>query len=320
MGDLKVVQFVHPGFEYHKREHVGPKTQRAGVMGWKQGNSIHDRKFMWSHGSAFDAQTDDTLEDVPLTFWGEWEGPSVFWRIDSPGKPLPSVVHAPYRPADIPPRSVQNTDPMVFGDSFVYSNCRQHRHPVLRSLPPGSLILFGRLGRDDDVASFSLDTCFVVDRAQRLPAIPFESVNYGEDLVQDAALCPLFAEGRPGELGVHFGRSRTQDEAFSFFPALPSGEKPSLFVRPELRPVGWLAEVISRGTQGVKITHGVGERERDAIWHAVVEQVAKQGCSLGYEAAPPPLLDEFGARRAADGDPAPMRQDSELRFHALRGE
>jgi hypothetical protein len=313
MGDLKIVQFVHPGFEYHKREHVGPKTQRVGVMGWKQGGSRHDRKFMWSHGSAFDPQTDDMLEDVPLTFWGEWEGPSVFWRIDSPGKLFPSIVHAPFRPADVPMRSVQNTDPIVFGDSFIYTNCRQGPHPVLRSLPPGSLILFGRLGREDGGASFSLDTCFVVDRVQPLPAIPFESVTYGEDLVQDAALCPLFAEGGPGELGVHFGRSRAQGEVFSFFPAQPSAGKPSLFVRPELRPVGWLAEIISPGTQGVKITHGVDERSRDAIWHAVVEQVAEQGCSLGYEAAPPPMLDEFDARRAADGNPAPVMGSRKMR-------
>jgi hypothetical protein len=50
----KVVQFVHPGFEYHKKEHVGPAEQRSGVMPWKDGGSVHDRKFMWHTGSALD--------------------------------------------------------------------------------------------------------------------------------------------------------------------------------------------------------------------------------------------------------------------------
>jgi hypothetical protein len=102
----KIVQFVHPGFEYQKREHVGPRHQRSGVMAWKDGGSIHDRKFMWHPGSALDVTGGVDHADVPLTFWGEWEGPSVFWKIDSPGKPLASIVHAPFRPADVPTRSV----------------------------------------------------------------------------------------------------------------------------------------------------------------------------------------------------------------------
>jgi hypothetical protein len=72
---------------------------------------------------------------------------------------------------------------------------------------------------------------------------------------------------------------------------------------------------IGRGTTGrlAKITHGVDERSRDAIWDAVVEQVAEQGCSLGYEAAPPPLLDEVGAQGVADGNPAPMTSPRKTR-------
>jgi hypothetical protein len=47
----------------------------------------------------------------------------VFWKInDAPGKPRPSIIHAPFRSERLPLEFVQNTDPMVFGDAFIYSN------------------------------------------------------------------------------------------------------------------------------------------------------------------------------------------------------
>ena len=38
-GKLEVLQFVHPGFEYHRSEHVGRGGIRSDVMGWKPGCS-----------------------------------------------------------------------------------------------------------------------------------------------------------------------------------------------------------------------------------------------------------------------------------------
>ncbi len=53
----------------------------------------------------------------------------------------------------------QNTDPLVFGDHFLYSNCRQRQNGKMRDLAHGSLVLFGsKLG-----GQFVLDTLFVVD-------------------------------------------------------------------------------------------------------------------------------------------------------------
>jgi hypothetical protein len=310
----KVVQFVHPGFEYQKREHIGPRTQRSGIMPWKDGGSIHDRKFMWHTGSALDVNSNQEHVGVPLTFWGEWEGPSIFWKIDSPGKPLASVLHAPFRPSVAPTRSVQNTDPMVFGEAFIYSNCRQAHRPVLRALPEGSIILFGRLGRKDYEERshfFALDTCLVVERVQRLPARPFDASSYGSDIVEDAALCALYTEGARGDLGVHSGRTRRQGEVFSFFPTQVSHDARSLFARPELRPEGLLADVISPGTQGINVTHDLSDADRDAIWKAVVKQVSDEDCALGYHALEPPLLSDDEALNLAQGQPRPIAISSQ---------
>lgn len=310
----KVVQFVHPGFEYHKRDHVGTRDQRSGVMPWKDGGSIHDRKFMWHPGSALDIGTGVDYVDVPLTFWGEWEGPSLFWRIDSPGRPLASVVHAPFRPAEVPTSSVQNTDPMVFGDAFIYSNCRQANRKVLRGLPEGSLILFGRLGKKQGTLEpfFALDTCLVVDRVQSLPARPFEETSYGSDIAEDTALCALYTEGARGDLVVHTGRTKAQADVFSFVPAQISVQAPSLFARPELRPEGGLEDVISPGTQAIKVTHDLSDADRDAIWNAVVQQIVSQGCALGYHAAEPTFLKHEETSDIARREPRPLMAGSSL--------
>jgi hypothetical protein len=131
---LQVVQLVHPGFEYQRPEYVGRRDTRSDVMDWKPGNSKHDRKFMLTRGSLVDEGQDH--QSVALGFWGEWEGPSEFWKLGgSPGRPSPSVVHAPFRPASRPTKPIQNTDPMVFGDAFVYSNCLASMMSNRRRLP-----------------------------------------------------------------------------------------------------------------------------------------------------------------------------------------
>ena len=302
--NLKVIQFVHPGFEYSGHDYVRDRKQHSGLMPWKDGGSIHNRKFMWSLGSALDFGRNEVHERVGLTFWGEWEGPSVFWKVASPGKPVPSVVHAPFRPAECPTASVQNTDPMVFGDAFIYSNCMQGQYKALQGAPPGSLILFGRYAREDGRPSFSLDTCLVVDRVQKLATAPFDEESYGEDLLDDAVLRALYSEGFEGELHIHFGRGRQGGTPFSFFPAQIASEEPSLFARPELEPRGALEGVVSPGNmQGIKVTHGLTAAQRDSIWNEVGEQVAAEGCALGHFAAPPPLLHEDQAKKETLSEP-----------------
>jgi len=303
---VQIVQFVHPGFEYDGVEQLGGRHIRSGVMAWKPGNSKHDRKFMVTSGSVPDPASGRDHREIDIAFWGEWEGPSVFWKIDgAPGRPKPSVIHAPFRPARVPRYEVQNTDPMVFGDAFIYSNCLQHAYSSLRALPIGSIVLFGRHGRVAGRPAFSLDTCLVVENVELLPPLPFDAETYGRDILKDAVLSPLFSEGAADPFAVYSGSMRTagSDPPFSFFPARLFDGDP-FFARPELMPTGALEGVISPANmQGIK-SRTVSPAERDAIWHEVAQQVATQGCSLGYHAAAPPLLDLESAESAARRPPA----------------
>jgi hypothetical protein len=307
---VQVVQFVHPGFEYHRVEHVGSRRVRSGVMNWKRGNTGHDRKFIVSRGSLFEPDTGRDLRDASIVFWGEWEGPSVFWKIDgTPGKPKPSVLHAPFRP-DRPPldsASVQNTDPMVFGDAFIYSNCLQDAFVSLKRLAAGSIVLFGRHSRAAGKPAFSLDTCLVVDRVEALEPLPFDPVAYGEDILDDAVMSPLHSEGAVSAFAVYFAKMRTDDGSpFSFFPARLLDDKERLFARPQLTPKGALKDVISpENMQGIK-GRSITAAERDAIWREVARQIVQHGCGLGYRAAAPPLLASQTAEAAALGSPGPL--------------
>jgi hypothetical protein len=79
-----------------------------------------------------------------LAFCGEWEPQSraIHNYLQADGD-RPRWLHQPYwqRPGAQYPR--HSTDPLVFGEHFAYSNCRQQQDRKLRQLADGSLILFG---------------------------------------------------------------------------------------------------------------------------------------------------------------------------------
>lgn len=120
-------------------------------------------------------------EKKDLLFWGEWEPTSWVEPIKPKGSGDPHWMHKPfleingtstYQDID----EYANTDPFVFGDHFIYSNCRQmityngQKKPSrLCSLQVGSVILFGSALKVP-FPHFALDTVFVVgDSKQYVP-------------------------------------------------------------------------------------------------------------------------------------------------------
>src|SRR5689334_11311120 len=107
-------------------------------MPWNNGE--HGRKFLKGTGTY-------VREGFPYTgsfvFWGEWEPPSFAARLSESSDGLPGWVHEPVWKEPARRKLLQNTDPLVFGDRFLYSNCRQTHVSSLRNLAPGSLVVFG---------------------------------------------------------------------------------------------------------------------------------------------------------------------------------
>jgi hypothetical protein len=179
----------------------------------------------------------------------------------------------------------------------------QATYPSLRSLNPGSILLFGRYARVHGQHSFNLDTCLVVDRCEEVTLGPTRTARI--DLLTNAVLSPLFSEGELGPISVYFGRRRSSatPEQFSFFPARVMQGSPPLFARPELRATGALEGIISSGKmQGIKLTHLTAD-DRDSAWEEVARQVSVQGCSLGYRASTPPVLESEAASAASRQSP-----------------
>ena len=202
---------------------------------------------------------------------------------------------------------LHNTDPFIFGERILYSNCRQPSSPRLRSLDCGSVIAFG----SEKAGQWLLDTVLVVaDSVDYSPAwarsdlaalVPetFLDVTGGplQDNSGDATCAP--APKRPNGCG---GRRASSDPdttfrlyrgatpadrvhgMFSFFPAMPAGgdegfprpgvELPQLYFNPRVR-------------QGHKQSCDLAEQALVRLWESLAAQVHDADLVLGTRAALP---------------------------------
>jgi hypothetical protein len=276
--ELVVVQFPHPGREHDPGD--------ATMMPWT--TEDHGRKFLRSTGRYLDAH--GVLSSGTVTFWGEWEAQSrVVERYPDASAEMPRFVHEPFvqRPSDMRGEQ-QNTDPFVFGEAFLYSNCRQFTHDQqpsrLQRLAPGSIILFGStLDR-----RFVLDTVLVVGSATRyVIGDPGSFDGEVPAAFRAATLEPLAAAqkliGASAHLyqGVMYGPE--QQEIFSFVP-VTVGNQP--FARPAIELPGLVNPASWRSARPTVVTT---QQARD-VWRDVVGSVLAQGLSIGVFLAEPDVV------------------------------
>lgn len=262
-----IVQFPHPG-----RERFPKPLEIGATLPWNTGD--HGRKFLVSSGTWIDAQ--DRRHEGSVTFWGEWEAQSRAVEVcSSRVAGMPRALQEPWSEvADSGWR--QNTDPLVFGETFAYSNCRQRRNRKLRNLAPCSVVLFGsKLG-----GGFVLDTVLVVASASA-----YRPVDGPPDGV-DASRSPLVTEPlalNPKDAEVEFTwyqgatHAQPQDGLFSFVPALPHEAGNAGFPRPRIELDGFVTPKLAMAVR----TTPVGVDQARAVWDAVVEQVLDAGLVLG---------------------------------------
>lgn len=189
----------------------------SGICPWNTGD--HRRKFMKAKGKIVNGATLSAVNDV--YFWGEWEPESLYTRISS-AKSRPLYIHSPLKPnphfvksviaggcasshcnspqhKDDDERGCINTDPFVFGDYFVYSNCRQTSkngtiHRQTAYLEIGSLILFGSVFLHCGKWCFGLDTVFVVDEKRQYTPATYKTdlAGFMPPYFEDAMLFELW--------------------------------------------------------------------------------------------------------------------------------
>jgi hypothetical protein len=267
------VQFPHPG-----TEHNPGKLKR---QPWNRGE--HRRKFLLSDGRYVAA--DRSLCEAPLVFWGEWEAPSYIKKEWSREGSLPQFLHLPVweRPADSQTR--QNTDPWVFGSSFLYSNCKQQNRSSswLRQLPPASVILFG----STPGGNFVIDTVFVV--ASSCPFAPAEEPPECDDAFVTCTIEALRTDEEAARKRFTLHRGATYEApingTYSFVPCRVEHTEEARFQRPSISLPACYVNTKSRQARKGATRRPLAEVHD--LWENVREQVLAAGCLLGVHFSTP---------------------------------
>ena len=280
-----VVQFPHPG-----REHRPSPPEVGTVMPWNR--DLHGRKFLRSRAQYLDRTGHHAGE---VAFWGEWEAQSRVLDVWAKEGSKPRFLHEPFHEAPPDGLDHQNIDPFVFGDSFLYTNCKQLNNSKLRRLTLGSLVLFG----SGTGQGFVLDTVFVVGDD---PLLPYE---VGErDVLPDRPetdpliFRPLSTSTQHLGMGCVVVRSRPYEAAderpFSFVPCRSRDAQDVRFPRPLLEPVGPLQGLVNpKLFMGTRVTEVEAEVVA-AAWRHVRAVVEAQELALAVRlAVPPPAVNRL---------------------------
>ena len=303
----RIVQFMHPGNE--------PQFPEDGQRVWNRG--VHTRCFLKTRGTILSDRTGSSRQEGVVCFWGEWEGPAHAERLEGNSSPSPTIVMEP-QPTPCPRSGkLQNTDPFVFGDSFLYSCCKQVRkngqRTYLTTLTRGDVILFG----SHHDGKFLLDTVFVVAHSQRYnprnsintlgESVPHEFVEATlrpleqtthsnntpstrsdicgeEDWSDDDESCSVGLCPAPGDLPLTLYWGATFDNQvdgmFSFSPAKFVLNAPNGFARPKL-PLDFIKPGMTSGFRDCLRSEHPETTVKEA-WDMVVNSVLSQnGLGLG---------------------------------------
>ena len=222
-----------------------------------------------------------------VVFWGEWEAPSRIIQKWRQYDQLPRCLHEPFWEDKGLAGFRQNTDPWVFGDAFIYSNCRQLSQKALQRLGVRSLVLFGSTRKH----RFVLDTVFVVGQVGD-EFVPAERTDVRVSEAFQVCTIDSLASGKDdtatASLTLYRGASLEEpiEGMYSFVPAMPhEGEGPR-FERPVIELPHFINPKAFRGPSGAKKQHDI-DVVRD-VWERVVGQVRVQGLALATYLETPP--------------------------------
>ena len=238
----------------------------------------------------FDGEwTDDaaTRHSGELWAWGEWEAPSELLReLDQPqGSEYPKYLWSPYF-TELPGgyEGLHNTDPFIFGERMLYTNCKQTTFKVLRHLGRGSVIAFGSMKN----YRWILDTVFVVAESVEYtaPEARVALADHAPDAFLEVTAGPLADNDETGSFRFYRGATPEDpvDGMYSFFPAMIAGGSLG-FERPGIcLPKPYFTETFRRG---VKSSCNLAPSTLFGLWESLVEQVLNAGLFLGTHASLP---------------------------------
>ena len=271
------VQFPHPGLE-HQPDPTGNKA-------WNTYDSAHARKFMQFEGQWTDERGQQHKGE--LRAWGEWEAQSdLLQELDRPDpSELPRYLWLPYY-TDQPDgyERLHNTDPFIFGDQFLYSNCKQAKRPNLRNLERGSVIAFGSKNR----YGWVLDTVLVVaDSFDYLGAdTQISLAGHVPDAFLDVTGGPLVENDATETLRLYRGTTPNDPDRrhVQLLPSFPRNAAASVSsVPPSNSPSNYFTPTLAQNYKG----NDLPPNTLRELWQSIVDQVLDASLLLGTLAALP---------------------------------
>ncbi|MGE4480138.1 MAG: hypothetical protein AB7E76_14250 [Deferribacterales bacterium] len=289
-----IIQFIHPGRE------VCPYRKEL-FVGWNQNNwkncSSHGRKFIKHKGVQI---VNNKTDKGYLCFWAEWEPQSEVvnsYSKHKPGHPkyLQNIFYDTSQMGSVP----HNTDPYIFGDCFVHSNCKLERYSSLREIESGSLILYGSCLNK----RFVLDTLIVVDKVldqqkaadkdEVLKYVPQSFIDVTHKLLyKKRAACGTRAGGctrskkklENDHLRLIIGKVFSDpDKPFSFVPCKSYDDCiNSGFPRPNIVLDEHITQHLCRGA---RVTKNLSSEHISDIFTMIKKQITNKGLNLGVRFA-----------------------------------
>lgn len=282
-----IIKFIHPGGEYIPKKRSDPNVvfnPGTGDSGLRLWNNLdkHKRKFM-RISADYCGAIGAPVKRSQISFWGEWEAESCFTLMQPAGSPR--YLHVPHLNAAFAGGKRHNTDPFVFGKRFWYTDCHQKRYPILRALPPFSLILFGTQYPSPD--GFRLDTVFVTKVSSTTP-IPNNRISTLPQQLLDTNLNHNNLNSNGQNQFYEALMRHDGEELFSFVPCKPILDN---CVVPHERPLIDLALLglsngLRQGIQTAKVNHS----QMLVCWKKVRDDCLNQGFALGVQLGLPDVV------------------------------
>lgn len=294
-----IIQFSHPGKELEIKRNSRKNeclylfhTTNSGIRFWNN-EKYHKRKFL-KHEGWYLENIGETFDPHPkrgeLYFWGEWEPQSEFKLTGNPYSTQPSLPHAIHKPIfSKQGKGKHNTDPFVFGEHFYYTNCKQKQTgngQKMLNLPKFSIILFGS---EKNKTDFVIDTVFVVDTSETIKNYKTHKNNYPNILREatidlNGGLQNWHKLYRGKMYNFHNHYSNENPYIFCFFPC-KVGCDITGFERPT---IDWKKFGLQK-PGAYTVLKEIRYSSEISFWNNIVEEIIKQGFSLGIKLEMPTL-------------------------------
>lgn len=293
-----IIQFIHPGGQYqinkHSKRYCWNNKYSDGMYFWN--NGAHCRKFLRSRGDYVD-RNNKFMKSEELLFWGEWEPCSHFKMLGNPtNNPfLPQHIH--YPKYCLKNQGTMNTDPLVFGTDFYYSNCNKKVQSL--KLAPGSIILFGTnyLTPKTGKPCFVLDTVFIVKERVSYNAINLKaSLGFKKgDILYDITLSKI----QEGKFNLYTGENYLNNNRyFSFVPVMKFDENSKNgFERVKFYLDAKIGKNYLKDIQSIRLGFAYFKRNASLkqcqnFWDSLIGKIRSQGFDPGVSFDLPPVPDK----------------------------